>query len=184
MRILIAAAALSMFQTACARPAATPPTVEAAGAAVPVLTTAAAAPAPPAAVAKPAAAAASPSLLRVLVHKSPTCGCCNEWVTHLRESGFEVDVNETEDLNPIKTRLGVPANKASCHTAEVGGYFVEGHVPAEDIHRLLAERPKARGLAVPGMPIGSPGMGPIGSGPPYVVELVAKDGASTHYATH
>jgi hypothetical protein len=120
----------------------------------------------------------------VLVHKSPTCGCCEAWVAHLRESGFVVKVNDTEAMHPIKARLGVPADKAACHTAEVGGYFVEGHVPASDIRRLLAERPDARGLALPGMPIGSPGMGPPGSGPGYTVELIAKDGSNRPFQAH
>lgn len=98
------------------------------------------------------------ALPRVVVTKDPTCGCCTAWAEHLREAGFPVEVVETAEINRVKTRLGVPAALASCHTAEVGGYVVEGHVPAAEIRRLLAERPAARGLAVPGMPMGSPGM--------------------------
>ena len=144
-------------------------------------------PAVPTPVAPPVARETAPTpadALLVLVHKSPTCSCCEGWVQHLREAGFVVQVDDTEALDPIKQRLGVPRDKASCHTAEVGGYVIEGHVPAEDIHRLLAEKPQARGLALPGMPIGSPGMGEPGSGPPYTVELIAPDGSSTAFAQH
>ena len=132
-------------------------------------------------------AALSPAdvLPPVLVHKSASCGCCGAWVDHLREAGFTVRVNETEDLNPIKERLGVPYGKGSCHTAEVGGYMVEGHVPAGDIKRLLVERPKGKGLVLAGMPIGSPGMEvPDGTVQPYTVELVAPDGESHPFARH
>ena len=94
----------------------------------------------------------------VVVYKSPTCGCCAEWVTHLRRHGFRVRTEEVADLQPIKARHGVPGELQSCHTALVGGYVVEGHVPADLIERLLRERPKVTGLAVPGMPVGSPGM--------------------------
>lgn len=93
------------------------------------------------------------------VVKSPTCGCCTAWVDIAREHGFSVDTRETEDLTPAKQAAGVPANLQSCHTAKIGGYAVEGHVPMTAIDRLLAERPAIRGLAVPGMPMGSPGMG-------------------------
>ena len=93
------------------------------------------------------------------VHKTPWCGCCDDWVTHLEDAGFEVTVVEHEDLTPIKDFLGVPRPLGSCHTAEIGGYAIEGHVPAADIRRLLQERPEGvRGLSVPGMPVGSPGM--------------------------
>ena len=119
------------------------------------------------------------------VHTSPYCGCCKQWIEHMRAHGFEVTVVETEDLGPVKARVGVPPGKGSCHTAEVEGYFVEGHVPAEDVKRLLAERPDARGIALPGMPIGSPGMEIEGVPPQaYTVELVDKDGVSTPYARH
>lgn len=93
----------------------------------------------------------------VAVTKDPTCGCCERWVVHLREAGFTVTVAEAP-VNPLKIRLGVPRELASCHTAQVGGYVVEGHVPAGAIKRLLVEKPKGKGLAVPGMPAGSPGM--------------------------
>ena len=121
----------------------------------------------------------------MVVHKSPSCGCCSVWVEHVRAAGFQVEVRDRDDLQPVKQRLGVPYGKGSCHTAEVGGYFVEGHVPAADIQRLLQEKPKARGLTVPGMPAGSPGMEmPDGSVQAYAVELVGGDGESTVYARH
>jgi hypothetical protein len=110
----------------------------------------------------PRARAAAP-LPKLLVHKDPNCGCCDGWVEHLRAAGFVVDVAETGAINRVKARLGVPNELASCHTAEVAGYVIEGHVPAASIKRLLAERPEARGVAVPGMPIGSPGMEVPGS---------------------
>ncbi len=90
-----------------------------------------------------------PALPVAIVHKTASCGCCGIWVDHLKAAGFQVDVRDTDDMNPIKVRLGVPVGKASCHTAEIGGYVVEGHIPAEDIKRLLAERPAARGLVLP-----------------------------------
>ena len=121
----------------------------------------------------------------VRVHKSPSCGCCALWVEHLRKAGFAVEVHHQDNLNPLKERLGVPYGKGSCHTAEVGGYVVEGHVPADDIQRLLAQAPAARGLVLPGMPMGSPGMEmPDGRTQPYTVELVRHDGSTAAFAQH
>jgi hypothetical protein len=94
----------------------------------------------------------------VTVHRDPNCGCCLGWVQHLQKAGFSTKVLETKDLEAVKTRLGVPDDLAACHTAEVLGYVIEGHVPAPALQRFLAEKPNATGLAVPGMPIGSPGM--------------------------
>jgi hypothetical protein len=94
----------------------------------------------------------------VTVHKNPNCDCCSAWAQHLQKGGFTTKVIETADLDAIKLRLGVPTELAACHTAEVAGYVVEGHVPAIALKRFLAEKPAATGLAVPGMPIGSPGM--------------------------
>jgi hypothetical protein len=94
----------------------------------------------------------------ITVHKDPNCGCCSGWVRHLQQAGFAVKAIDTAELEAVKTRLGVPADLAACHTAEVAGYVVEGHVPALALQRFLAEKPEAAGLAVPGMPIGSPGM--------------------------
>src|SRR5215468_10835719 len=94
----------------------------------------------------------------ITVHKDPTCRCCSGWVQHLQNAGFVTKVLDTSDIDAVKKRLGVPDDLAACHTAEVAGYIIEGHVPAAALKRFLAERPKARGLAVPGMPMGSPGM--------------------------
>jgi hypothetical protein len=94
----------------------------------------------------------------IKVWKDPNCGCCTGWVEHLRRNGFIATVVETADMQAVKTRLAVPAELAACHTAEIARYIIEGHVPAQAINRLLAEKPDALGLAVPGMPIGSPGM--------------------------
>lgn len=95
---------------------------------------------------------------QIVVYKSPDCGCCDKWIQHLRDAGFQVTFVKKDEINAVKTLLGVPADMQSCHTALVGGYVVEGHVPAADIKRLLAERPDVAGIAVPGMPMGSPGM--------------------------
>lgn len=104
----------------------------------------------------PAVVSAEPA--RIEVYLSPTCGCCMKWVRHLEAEGFSVSVNDVRDVRPIKAAQGVPSSPRSCHTALVDGYVVEGHVPANDVKRLLAERPKVAGLAVPGMPVGAPGM--------------------------
>ncbi|WP_441277204.1 DUF411 domain-containing protein [Tardiphaga sp. 172_B4_N1_3] len=111
----------------------------------------------------------------VLVHKDPDCGCCTGWVKHLQGAGFVVTVEEAADLRPIRARLRVPQSLSSCHTAEVSGYVIEGHVPAVAILRLLETRPAALGLAVPGMPAGSPGM-EGGTPKLYDVTLFATDG--------
>lgn len=103
-------------------------------------------------------ASASTQISAIRVHKDPNCGCCSGWVDHLEATGFEITVHEESDLQKVRKRLGVPADLTACHTAEAGGYVVEGHVPAAAIQRLLKERPVAIGVAVPGMPIGSPGM--------------------------
>ncbi len=119
------------------------------------------------------------SLPEVAVTKDPSCGCCEAWVAHLRKEGFTVRVTDAP-VNPVKVRLGVPRELASCHTAQVGGYVVEGHVPAAAIRRLLAERPSGTGLAVPGMPAGSPGMEVEGAEPAtYDVILFGPGGRST-----
>lgn len=117
---------------------------------------------------------AAPPRVRVEVWKSPTCGCCKDWVAHMEAHGFEVRVHETGNT-AMRARLGIPEALGSCHTALVGGYALEGHVPAQDVQRLLKEKPAALGLAVPGMPIGSPGMdGPVYGGrqDPYDVLLL------------
>ena len=119
----------------------------------------------------------------VEVYKSATCGCCSDWIKHLRASGFEVRAHDVSNPREYRERYGVPGVFASCHTAVVGGYAIEGHVPAREIRRLLAERPKAQGLAVPGMVPGSPGMeGPRSD--PYEVLLFQRDGRYTAYARY
>jgi hypothetical protein len=105
-----------------------------------------------------ATGAAHADPVEVQVYKSPDCGCCDKWIDHLRADGFTVRATNVPDVTPIKLENGVPEKLAACHTGIVGGYVVEGHVPAADIRRLLRERPDVAGLAVPGMPIGSPGM--------------------------
>jgi hypothetical protein len=102
--------------------------------------------------------ASAAALPEVTIHRDPNCGCCGAWVEHLRRAGFPVRIAETGNLNILKQRLGVPADLMSCHTAEVAGFVIEGHVPAGAVRRLLAESLPAVGLAVPGMPAGSPGM--------------------------
>jgi hypothetical protein len=119
---------------------------------------------------------------QVTVYKSPACGCCGGWVSHMRANGFRVDTMDVADVMPIKRKNGVPDSLASCHTALVGGYALEGHVPAADVWRLLRERPAVRGLAVPGMVVGSPGME---QGPPQRYATIAFDARGTRvFAQH
>ena len=138
-------------------------------------------PAPAHSPATPAVAVLPP----MTVHKHPACGCCGVWIEHMRRAGFSVAEENIEDMAPVKAAAGVPAEIGSCHTARIGGYFIEGHVPAEDVLRLLRERPDARGLAVPGMPLGSPGMEhPDGIVHPYAVSLVLRDGSVREFSRH
>ena len=119
------------------------------------------------------------------VYKTPTCACCTAWVEHMRAACYEARVNELPDLSSIRGAQGVPASVASCHTALIGGYVLEGHVPAEDVRRLLAERPDAFGLAVPAMPLGSPGMEtPDGQREAYETLLILKGGGTRVFARH
>jgi hypothetical protein len=131
-----------------------------------------------------AALAVDTSLPPIVAFKSPTCGCCELWVEHMRAAGFQVEVKDTQDMGAIKAEAGVPVGQGSCHTAKVGNYYLEGHVPAADVKRLLAEAPDARGLIVPGMVPGSPGMEQGGVTKPYDVLLLAKDGSTTVYSHH
>jgi hypothetical protein len=118
---------------------------------------------------------------RITVYKSPACGCCKKWVNHLEANGFQVDTIEMQDLRMIKSMSGIAPKNASCHTAKVAGYVVEGHVPAADIKRMLTERPDIHGLVVPGMPMGSPGMeGPRKEA--YEVLSIQQDGSTRVYA--
>jgi hypothetical protein len=138
------------------------------------------------ALATPLAAAATPSKRLVEVWKSPTCGCCKDWIAHLEANGFAAKIHDVGNTG-MRGRLGIPAALGSCHTALVGGYAIEGHVPAADIQRLLAERPQAIGLAVPGMPVGSPGMDGAIYGDrrdPYDVLLVVRDGDTRVFASY
>jgi hypothetical protein len=114
----------------------------------------------------------------ILVHKDPDCSCCSGWVRHLQAAGFVVTVDRMKDLRSARERLGVPADLAACHTAEVDGYVLEGHVPAAAVRRLLEKRPAATGLAVPGMPAGSPGM-EGGVPQPYDVVIFGASGRQT-----
>ena len=139
--------------------------------------------APPAATATPSTAVASIDSLVMTVYKTPTCGCCRLWVDHVRENGFRATANDVADVSPVKNTHKVPADLHSCHTALIGGYVVEGHVPAADIKRMLAERPDIIGLAVPGMPAGSPGM-ESGRVERYDVIAIGKDGSRKVWATH
>lgn len=129
---------------------------------------------------EPASATQLPVLV---VHKTPWCGCCTAWAEQAESAGFVVELHDHEDLAPIKQALGVPMSQASCHTAQIGGYFVEGHVPFDDLHRLLAEQPEALGIAVPGMPLGSPGM-EAHVNHSFSTNLVTADGSIVEYAHH
>ena len=117
------------------------------------------------------------------VFHDPACGCCVNWIRYLQAQGYTVTSHEDQSMAALKARMGVPANAASCHTARIGGYVIEGHVPVDDIRRLLAERPDALGLAAPGMPMGSPGM-EMGAPERYDVLLIGRDGSSRVFATH
>lgn len=119
----------------------------------------------------------------IVVYKTPTCGCCSKWVEHLQANGFTVMAQNRDDLTPIRRQHGVPAAMTSCHTALVGSYVVEGHVPAADVKRLLQEKPNVKGIAVPGMPMGSPGM--EGPNPQrYDTLAFTADGATSVFARH
>lgn len=119
----------------------------------------------------------------ITVYKSPTCGCCGAWIKHMERNGFEVTTYDSDKMSEVKQMLGVKPEHASCHTAEIGGYLIEGHVPAKDIRRLLSERPKVAGLAVPGMPMGSPGMEGKYS-EPYQVITFDKQGNTTTFSRY
>ena len=134
-------------------------------------------------LALPALANTAP-VLKVL--KSPTCGCCTAWVDYVRQAGFTVEAEDVDqdELWALKDRLGVTPELSGCHTATIGEYFIEGHVPAPDIARLLSERPTARGLTVPGMPMSSPGMAGPGAGDTFDTLLIGLDGATSIFASH
>src|SRR5688572_21341533 len=120
----------------------------------------------------------------VTVFKDPHCGCCKEWIEHLRKHAFRVTAKDTSDVAPIKRSGRVPSHLVSCHPAFIGGYVIEGHVPAEDIKRLVKEKPKVAGLAVAGMPIGSPGMEVGNRKDKYDVIAFNRDGSTSVFARH
>ncbi len=134
------------------------------------------------ALAAPVLAARPKPLIEVW--KSATCGCCQGWVDHLQAAGFEVRVTDVQGPADVREKLGMPARFGSCHTARVQGYVLEGHVPAREIHRLIKERPEALGLAVPGMPVGSPGMEMGDQRDAYDVLLVTRQGQSSVYQSY
>lgn len=134
----------------------------------------------------PAVSLAQMSKPMVEVWKSPTCGCCKDWIKHLEANGFQVKAYDKGNI-AMRRELGMPEKFGSCHTAKVNGYVIEGHVPAKEIHRLIQEKPKALGLSVPEMPIGTPGMdGPEYGGQvdPYEVLLVQRNGTATVYQAY
>ena len=133
----------------------------------------------------PGSGAIAEELTKATVYKDPNCGCCHNYVSYLRENGFEVEVIDIGDLSSIKQSHGVPEDLAGCHSTLVGGYVVEGHVPVGIVKRLLQEKPAIRGISLPGMPLGSPGMDGVKEGP-FVVYEIAKDSSPTSpkvYAT-
>jgi hypothetical protein len=132
-----------------------------------------------------AIAAPAPSALSIKVYEDPQCGCCGAWVDHLKAAGFKTTVERRTDLNTLNKSLGVPDDLTSCHTGVIEGYAITGHVPASDIKRLIASRPRGKGLAVPGMPTNSPGMEMPGeANERYTVWLFQADGKRTAFATH
>ena len=132
-----------------------------------------------------ACAQTGPTTRNLTVYKTPTCPCCDGWIDHMRDAGFNTTITVLESLQSVRSSRGMPDAFASCHTGLIDGYLVEGHVPAQDVVRLLAERPEAVGLAVPGMPLGSPGMEtPQGHKDPYDTLLVLRSGGSRVFARH
>ena len=131
-----------------------------------------------------AAGAGAEPLPEVVMHKDPNCGCCGQWAEHLQANGFRVKTVMEGDMQSVKRRFAVPQRLTSCHTAKVGGYVIEGHVPASAIKRMLREKPAVAGLAVPGMPLGSPGMEVPGKQDPYEVVSFDKAGKAAVYESH
>jgi len=136
------------------------------------------------ALALPHAARAAAGPQAITVWKTPTCGCCKEWVAHLSKNGFKAAVNDVDDTAPIRQKLGLPEKYGACHTALLQGYVIEGHVPAQELRRLLREKPRAVGLAVLGMPAGSPGMEMGDRRDAYDVLLVLADGNTRVYQSY
>ena len=123
------------------------------------------------------------TLPTVDIYKSPSCDCCGKWIAHMKKNGFRVAIHDVDNIPASRRKLGIPEKFGSCHSSKIGDYVAEGHVPAADIKRMLKEKPKALGLAVPSMPPGSPGMD-IPHSPPYETLLVQSDGSSRVYAKH
>lgn len=117
----------------------------------------------------------------IVIYKSPTCGCCKKWASYLQDNGFKVTQVDTQSMRAVKTKMGVPQAMASCHTAIVDGYVVEGHVPVKEIRRMLEQKPAIKGITVPGMPIGSPGMEQGARKDSYDVLAIQHDGSATIY---
>jgi hypothetical protein len=136
------------------------------------------------ALGQPLSALAAAPNDRVTVWKTPNCGCCKEWVAHLRSNGFDVVTHDVKDTTPMRQKLGLAEKFGSCHTGLLGTYVLEGHVPAKEIRLLLREKPQALGLAVPGMPVGSPGMEMGNAHDAFDVLLVLKDGNSRVYQSY
>lgn len=126
----------------------------------------------------------SPDEPAVTVYKSPSCNCCTEWVDYMRDQGFPVEIESKLNMQPVKDQVGIPSSLEACHTAVVESYVVEGHVPAEDVKRLLRERPEVKGLAVPGMPVGSPGMERGDRVEPYDVLAFTSEGETSVFAQY
>ncbi|MDF3839422.1 DUF411 domain-containing protein [Cupriavidus basilensis] len=131
-----------------------------------------------------AATSVAAAPLAITVYKSPQCGCCEGWVEHLRTNGFAVTVRNVDDTGVYRARFGIPERFGSCHTGHIAGYAIEGHVPAADVKRLVAARPKAVGLAVPAMPVGSPGMEQGSRKDPFDVLLIRADGGASVFASY
>jgi len=174
MKPIHAALAAIVLVAACAAPARENAAAD---------TTAAPSPAP--AAAQPAQMAQAPAgTPTVVVYKTPTCGCCSAWVDRMREAGFTMEVHDMPDVSAVKQEQRVPLHLNSCHTATVDGYALEGHVPPQTVLRLLRERPQVKGVAVGGMPAGSPGMEMGGRKDPYEVVAWTEDGATRVYESH
>ena len=127
----------------------------------------------------PSAQVATP----ITVYKSPTCGCCGKWIEHMKKAGFNPTVNDLPNVSTVKQSMGVPSNLQSCHTSAIAGYAIEGHVPADVVRQLLKEKPKVAGIAVPGMPVGSPGMEQGEQKDKYNIVAFTKDGSQKVYAS-
>lgn len=134
--------------------------------------------------ARPAVRPAAHSPTKVVVYKTPTCGCCGAWIDYMRRNGYTVEVHDQADLTALKRAAGISDANSSCHTAQIGGYVVEGHVPVAAIRRMLREHPAIVGLSVPGMVAGTPGMEQGNQHPAYDVMAIGRDGRTTVYERH